>query len=406
MACKNMLGFPILRRKKRALRFSVVIWAAPLLFLLATISPCFSAEISVCSGQGRFAQDSFGTWSDEPNPIEVYTLRNTHGLQVRILNLGGVIQSLCVLDREGRLDDVVLGFDRFEPYFKNGPYFGSIIGRYAKGIADERLTLDRTPYTLLGDDGRHTPDGGTNGFDLAVWKAEAWKKKKEVALSLSYRSQDGEQSLAGNFDAQVTYTLNDSDELIIDYIATTDNTAVVNLTSHSYFNLAGQGNGDILGHELQINATRFTPVDKNMIPTGELRSVRETPLDFTKSTPIGARMNEKYEQLLLANGYDHNFVIDRKGSGLVLAARLHEPSTGRVLEIYTTEPAVQLDSANWLDGTLPGKKGRTYRKHYGLAFETERIPDSPNHPSSRSTTLRRGATYQSRTVYRFSTDRR
>jgi len=224
-------------------------------------------------------------------------------------------------------------------------------------------------------------------------------------LSLACTSQDGQEGLSGTLNARVTYVLNDSDELIIDYSATADKPTVVNLTSHGYFNLAGQGKGDILGHELMIDADRFTPVDSDMNPTGELRPVEGTPLDFRTTTPIGARIQDPYEQLVLAGGYDHYFVINRKKSEMALAARVHEPSTGRILEIYTTEPGVRFYSGNWLDGTLPGKQGRVYKKHYGFALETERFPDSPNHPSFPSTVLKTGKTYRSRTVYRFSTDK-
>ena len=244
------------------------------------------------------------------------------------------------------------------------------------------------------------------GFDKALWRAEPSENKKDVALVLRYTSKDGEEGFPGNLQSKVTYTLTDSDELAIDYQATTDKATPVNLTSHGYFNLAGQGTGDVFAHELLINADRFTPVDKNLIPTGELLPVKGTPLDFTASIPIGARIHDNYQQLVLARGYDQTFVINRKGPGLELAARVHEPSTGRILEIYTTEPGVQFYSSNFLDGTLTGKQGRVYQQHYAFCLETQHFPDSPNHPSFPSTILRPGRTYHSRTVYKFSADKK
>ncbi len=322
------------------------------------------------------------------------------------MNYGGIVLSLRVPDRDGSLGDVVLGFDTLEPYLTNDPHFGSLIGRYANRIANGKFTLDGADYTLPKNNGPNTLHGGVKGFDKVLWQAEPVKNSKGVGLVLRYTSKDGEEGFPGNLKTKVTYTLTDSDELAIDYEATTDKATPVNLTSHGYFNLAGQGNGDVLAHELLLNADRFTPVDKNLIPTGELRPVKGTPLDFTKPAPIGARLNDNYEQLILANGYDHNFAINRKGPGLALAARVHERSMGRILEIYTTEPGVQFYSANFLDGTVTGKQGRVYKQHYAFCLETQHFPDSPNHPSFPSTILRPGQTYHSRSVYRFSTDKK
>ena len=350
-------------------------------------------------------QEAFGKLPDG-NPVSVYTLTNVHGLEVRIMNFGAIVLSLRTPDRNGKLDDIVLGFDSLEPYFTNDPHFGSIIGRYANRIANGKFTLDGVTYSLPKNNGPNTLHGGLKGFDKALWQAEPSQDRDAVSLVLGYTSKDGEEGFPGNLKTKVTYTLSDSDELTIDYQATTDKATPVNLTSHGYFNLAGQGTTDVLAHELLINADRFTPVDKNLIPTGELRSVQGTPLDFTKSTAIGARIDSDYEQMVLANGYDHNFVINRKASGMTLAARVHETTTGRILEIYTTEPGVQFYSANFLDGSITGKQGRVYKRRSAFALETEHFPDSPNHPSFPSTVLRPGQTYHSRTTYKFSTDRR
>ena len=363
------------------------------------------AQAPSAAGKHAIKEEDFGKTADG-NPVHVYTLTNSQGLEARLMNFGGILLSLRVPDKNGKLDDVVLGFASLEPYFTNDPHFGSIIGRYGNRIANGRFSLDGVQYTLPKNNGPNTLHGGVKGFDKVLWQAEPSENKSGVALVLRYTSKDGEEGFPGNLKTKVTYTFTDSDELAIDYEATTDKATPVNLTSHGYFNLAGQGTGDVLAHELLINADRFTAVDKNLIPTGELRPVQGTPLDFTKSTPIGSRINDRYEQMALANGYDHNFVINRKGPGLELAARVHEPSTGRILEIYTTEPGVQFYSANFLDGTLTGKQGRVYKQHYAFALETEHFPDSPNHPSFPSTILRPDQTYRSRTVYKFSVDKK
>jgi aldose 1-epimerase len=336
--------------------------------------------------------------------VELYTLTNSHGSEVRITNFGGIVVSIRVPDRNGKLDDVVLGFDTLEPYLANGPHFGSLIGRYANRIANGTFKLDGVEYTLPKNNGPNTLHGGPKSFDQFVWQAEPLTKSKSVALVLRYTSPDGFQGFPGNLKTKVTYELTDSNQLSIDYEATTDKATPVNLTSHGYFNLAGQGSGDVLAHELTIFADLFTPADKNLIPTGELRPVKGTPLDFTAPTPIGSRIADPYEQITLAGGYDHNFVVRRKGSGAELAAQVHEPSTGRILKVYTTEPGIQLYTSNGLNAT--GKGGRVYGRRSAFCLETQHYPDSPNHPSFPSTTLRPGQTFRSRTVYEFSTDKK
>jgi len=363
------------------------------------------ASTSSVPSKRAIKKEKFGTTPDG-QAVDVYTLTNSQRVEVRIMTFGGIVLSVRVPDRNGKLDDVVLGFDSLEPYFTNSPYFGAIIGRYGNRIANGKFALDGTEYTLPKNNGPNTLHGGVKGFHKVVWQAEPLEKKNGVALVLRYTSKDGEEGFPGNLKTKVTYTLTDSNELAIDYEATTDKATPVNLTSHSYFNLAGQGTGDVLADELQINADRFIPVDKTLIPTGELRPVKGTPMDFTKPTAIGAHIKDNYDQLTMALGYDQTFVLNRKGSGLEFAARVHEPSTGRILEIETTEPGVQFYAANNLDGSLTGKQGRVYKQYYALCLETQHFPDSPNHPGFPSTILRAGETYHSKTVYKFSTDKK
>lgn len=347
--------------------------------------------------------EHFGT-TKEGESVDLYTMVNSHGLEIRAMTYGGIILSCRIPDKRGQMDDVALGFDNFEDYLNNNkPYFGAIVGRYANRIANGKFTLNGREYHLARNNGSNSLHGGLKGFDKVVWQAASLENKEGVGIVLTYTSKDGEEEYPGNLKTKVTYTLTDSDELVIDYEVTTDKTTPVNLTQHSYFNLAGEGKGDILGHELTLHADRFTPVDNDLIPTGELRPVKRTPLDFTKPAVIGARINDNYEQLRLAGGYDHNFVINGR-KGLRLAARVREPSSGRVMEVYTTEPGVQLYSGNFLDGTITGKHGHAYKRREGFALETQHFPDSPNHPQFPSTILRPGQTYRSRTIYKFSSE--
>jgi aldose 1-epimerase len=355
------------------------------------------------NGKPTSHQEVFGA-TPEGSPVHLYALTNSHGMQAKVSNFGGVLQSLFVPDRQGRLEDVVLGFDSLEPYFTNKPYYGAIIGRFGNRIAEGKFTLDGHEYTLAKNSGANSLHGGVKGFDKVLWEAEPVEVASGVALILRYLSKDGEEGYPGNLEVKVTYTLNDSNELTIDYEATTDQATPVNLTSHTYFNLAGHASGSVLGHEVQLHASRFTPVNANLIPTGELRPVAGTPLDFTAPTALAARIEEDDEQLKLALGYDHNFVLDRQGDGLEPAARVREASTGRVLEVRTTEPGIQLYSGNFLDGTLTGKGGRVYQKRDGMCLETQHFPDSPNQPAFPSTVLRPGEKYSSRTVFAFSVE--
>jgi aldose 1-epimerase len=349
--------------------------------------------------QSVIKKESFGKTPD--GAVDLYTIRNANGLELRVTNYGGIIVSLRVPDKNGSLADVVLGYDNLDGYLKNPAYFGAIVGRYANRIANGTFTLDGVEYHLAKNNGPNSLHGGLKGFDKVIWQAEPFTNEQGSGLFLRYTSKDGEEGYPGNLKAKVTYTFTDQNELKIDYEATSDKATPVNLTSHSYFNLAGEGNGDILKHELTLNADHFTPVDQTLIPTGELRSVKGTPMDFTTSTPIGARINDSYDQLLIGHGYDHNFVLTRKGDDLQLAARVRDAQSGRVLELYTTEPGVQLYTGNFLDGTITGKHGRVYNKHGALCLETQHFPDSPNHANFPSTILRPGQKDHSSTVFKF-----
>lgn len=336
-------------------------------------------------------------------PVSIYTLTNAHGVEARIMTYGGILVSLKTPDREGKLADVVLGFDSVEGYQANpGPFFGALIGRYANRIGHARFRLGGMEYHLDKNDGANTLHGGARGFDKRVWTA---RELPDAGLELTYHSEDGEEGFPGDLTATVAYHLTDANELRIDYSATTDKLTVVNLTNHSYFNLKGAGSGDILSHRLTLNADRFTPVDAGLIPTGELRPVAGTPFDFRKPTLIGARIGEPDQQLTLAHGYDHNWVLNRSGDGLTLAARAEEPATGRVLEVLTTQPGVQFYTGNFLDGTIRGKAGKVYGYRAGFALETQHFPDSPNEPKFPSTELKPGQRFRSTTVFRFLTEK-
>jgi aldose 1-epimerase len=374
-----------------------LILACALVFITA-IGGLLSAQTSSKQKSGVQKQD-FGT--RDGRPIILYTLTNAHGVEVRAMNYGGIILSLRVPDRKGQLADIVLGHEKAEGYMPNPPYLGAIVGRYANRIANGTFTLDGKTYTLPKNDGPNTLHGGiTRTFDKVLWDGEPLKGKNGVAFT--YLSKDGEEGFPGNLKVTVSYTLTDLNELVIDYQATTDKATPINVSQHSYFNLKGEGNGDILDHEIMINADKFTPVDKNLIPTGELRAVKGTPFDFTTSTKIGTRIEDPYEQMVLGHGYDHNFVLNRKGAGLSLAARVYEPTTGRVLEVSTTQPAVQFYTGNFLDGSVTGKEGHVYKRRYGFCLETQHYPDSPNHPDFPSTILKPGDKFHQTTVFKFS----
>ena len=355
------------------------------------------------SGQAAAVKsEAFGKTADG-KPVELYTLTNASGVEVRAITYGGIITSLKVPDRSARVADVVLGFDTLDGYIKDHPYFGAIIGRYANRIAQGRFTLEGRTYTLATNNGPNHLHGGNKGFDKAVWKAAP--VPGQAAVAFTRISPDGEEGYPGNLTVRVTYTLTDKNELAVDYLATTDKATPVNLSHHSYFNLAGDGAGDILRHELTIDADRYTPVDAALIPTGAIAPVQGTPFDFRKPTVIGARIDEPNEQLKNGKGYDHNWVLMRRGAGLQPAARLTDPASGRTLDIATTEPGMQFYSGNFLDGTLTGKAGHVYKHRAGLCLETQHFPDSPNQPKFPSTILNPGEEYRSKTVFTFGVAR-
>ena len=356
------------------------------------------AQSGAQPGSTPVKREPFGKMADG-KAVERFTLTNANGVVLQAINYGGIITSLRVPDRNGRLDDIVLGFDNLDGYLKDHPFFGAIIGRYGNRIAKGAFTLEGKTYKLATNNGVNHLHGGNKGFDKVLWAAEPVAGRNAIAFTRT--SPDGEEGYPGNLRVRVTYTLTDANELIVDYSATTDKATPVNLTQHSYFNLAGQASGDILGHQLMINADRYTPVDDTLIPTGELAPVAGTPFDFRKSTAIGERINQKDAQLTNGKGYDHNWVLNRKGDGRQLAARVVEPKTGRTLEITTTEPGIQFYSGNFLDGTLTGKAGAVYKHRTGFCLETQHYPDSPNQPKFPSTILKPGAEYKTSTVFTF-----
>ena len=350
----------------------------------------------------RVSKAPFGQMPDG-TVVDLITLRSPSGVEMTVLTYGGTITTLKTPDRAGALDDIVLGFDELKGYTDKtaGPYFGCLIGRYGNRIAKGKFTLDGSAYALATNNAPNHLHGGLRGFDKVVWGGEPFQNWTGSGVVLTYASKDGEEGYPGTVKATVTYTLTDMGQLIIDYKATTDKATVINLTQHSYFNLAGSKATDILGHELKLNAPQYTPVDDTLIPTGEIASVEGTPFDFRTATAIGARINDKNEQLTRGKGYDHNFVLARTGPGLVEAAKVVDPLTGRTMTISTTEPGIQFYSGNFLDGTEVGKGGRKYPHRGGFCLETQHYPDSPNQPKFPSTVLRPGEEYKTQTVFAF-----
>ena len=360
--------------------------------------PPFRSRAAAAAGQRAGVTRTQTSTLVGGKPVEVFTLTNAAGAEVRAITFGGIITSWRVPDRRGQLADIVLGYDDPAEYVKdNSPYFGAIVGRYGNRIAKARFTLDGRTYPLAANNGANHLHGGIQGFDKVLWQGEALRGGTGVVFTRT--SADGEEGYPGNLKARVTYTLTDKNELVVAYEATADKPTVVNLTQHTYFNLAGQGTGNILGHVLRINADRYTPVDATLIPTGELAPVDKTPFDFRQPTAIGARIQSEHPQIQFGRGYDHNWVLARSGAGLSLAADVYEPTSGRTLQVRTTEPGVQFYAGNFLDGTITGKGGRVYQQRSGFCLETQHFPDSPNQPTFPSTTLRPGETYRSRTVF-------
>ena len=382
--------------------------AALLIALLLLASRSVHAEQPAPSNLDK-PNISHQSWGRAPDgsPVEIYSLRNATGMEVRVTTYGATIVGLTAPDRDGHMADVVLGFDSIEgytsrTYLRELPYFGAVIGRYANRISNGRFHLNGKLYSLAVNNRPNHLHGGIKGFDKVVWEAKA-SGDAQPNLQLTYESKDKEEGYPGNLHVTVDYTLTD-DALKIEYSAIADQDTIVNFTNHSYFNLKGDGEGDILGHVLQLNADQFTPVDPTLIPTGELRSVKGTPFDFTQPSMIGARIEVKDEQLIFGKGYDHNFVLNGFDGTLRLAARVHEPTSGRSLEVWTTEPGIQIYTGNFLHGDFVRKGGKPYNFRGGLCLETQHFPDSPNQPEFPSTTLKAGSTFSSQTIFRFRVD--
>jgi aldose 1-epimerase len=344
----------------------------------------------------------FGTTPDGTR-VDLFTLSNDHGMEVTITNYGGAITSIQVPDRKGEAGDVVLGYETLAEYLEYPRFLGALIGRHANRIARGTFSLNGTTYQVAQNNGPNHLHGGVRGFDKVIWAAQTKMSAGESVLQLTYLSKDGEEGYPGNLTATVNYTLSSNNELQIGYQATTDRETIVNLTNHSYFNLRGASE-NILTHELMINAERFTPIGSDLIPTGGLRDVRDSPMDFTENMRVGARINERYDQLIFAEGYDHNFALRDGEPGLRLAARVYEPASGRIMEVFTTQPGLQFYSGNFLDGSIKGKRGIVYKKHAGFCLETQHFPDSPNHPDFPTTVLKPGDEYHQVAVFRFTTD--
>ncbi len=360
------------------------------------------ADTTRVESKARVASTPFGKLADG-TPVSLFTMVNANGMTMKVMNYGGIITSLTAPDKNGNLEDVVLGYDSLSGYLKSSPYFGALIGRYGNRIAKGKFTLDGKAYQLAQNNNGNSLHGGPNGFDKRFWNIEEHAVDNGAALKLSYISKDMEEGYPGNLTTQVIYHLTDNNELKIFYEATTDKPTIINLTQHTYFNLSGNSKADILSHELYLNADKFVPVDKTLIPTGELKNVSETPFDFKTPTAIGSRIDKKDQQLEFGLGYDHCWVLNTGGDTSKVAATLHDPASGRVMSVKTSEPGIQFYSGNFLDGSITGKYSTVYKKRYGLCLETEHFPDSPNQKSFPPVVLRPGETYRTQTIYTFST---
>ncbi len=402
---------------RRAIARSKV-FATTLVLLLTALAvvPAAAANQAATQQGASITSDVFGVVDspghpEDGNTVDIYTLTNGRGMRVSILTYGGILQAIEVPGRRGRLTNVTLGFNNLEQYVNENPYFGNITGRYANRIALGQFTLNGVDYQLATNNDPNHLHGGDFGFDKRIWDAEEIDDGKNVGLRLTYTSPDGEENYPGTLHVTVTYLLTPKNEIRMDYRAELEPgeglDTIVNLTNHAYFNLAGEGNGDIYDHKLYINADEYTPVDPTLIPTGEIAPVAGTPMDFNKSTAIGDRIDDgTFEQLVIGRGYDHNWVLDRRTDDrLELAAKATDPESGRTLKVLTTEPGIQFYAGNFLDGTLIGTSGKMYRQSYGFALETQHFPDSPNHDNFPSTVLSPGEVYETTTIYAFSTNR-
>ncbi|MEN8122673.1 MAG: aldose epimerase family protein [Bacteroidota bacterium] len=334
--------------------------------------------------------------------ISLFTLKNNNGVKVEITNFGGKVVSIHVPDKDGNIEDIVLGYDNIDDYISGNPYFGAIVGRYANRISKGKFTIEEKEYQLVQNNGENHLHGGTKGFNDIVWDVKQTEVDGNQLLELSYLSKDGEENYPGNLNVKVIYTLTQNNELKIAYSASTDKTTIVNITHHSFFNLAGEGKGTILDHKLLINADKFTVVNNQSIPTGEIRNVADTPMDFRKFTEIGERINADDEQLKFGNGYDHNWVLNRDLKKISFVAAVHEPISGRYMEVWTDQPGMQLYTGNYLDGSDIGKGEKAYHQHSAFCLETQHFPDSPNHPEFLSCILKPGEEYKQTCIYNFS----
>lgn len=372
-------------------------WAAVVSAAVGALLIAGCASKSCCKMKSTATAVPFGT--ADGKSISLYTLKNAKGAEAKIMNYGGLVQSLKMPDRNGKFEDIVLGYDDLAGYLKETPYFGALVGRYGNRIGGAKFTLDGKTYTLAANNGPNSLHGGIKGFDKVVWDVV---KATGNSLELHYLSKDGEEGFPGNLSVTATYTLTDDNELKLTYRATTDKATVLNLTHHSYFNLRGQGNGDILGHEVYINADKTTPVDSTLITTGEFADVTGTPFDFRKPTAIGARIDDPNTVLQYGPGYDHNWVINKPLGQYGLSARVYEPTTGRVMEVFSDEPGLQFYAGNFLDGTITGKGGKVYQRRNAFCMEPQHYPDSPNKANFPSVVLRPGQTFKNTIVYKFS----
>ena len=388
----------------RRVGVSLFFWLAAMALVYAQGGSEMSAKPAAdkpAKASHSIGKQDFGQTPDGQK-VDKYVLKNSKGMTAEIMNYGAIVLSLTAPDRQGKMQDVVLGYETLAEYIKATPYFGAIVGRYGNRIALGKFKLDGKEYTLATNNDKNHLHGGLKGFDKVVWTARPVKTKDAVGVILEYLSKDGEEGYPGNLKNKVTYWLTNRNELVVEYESTTDKATPVNLTHHGYFNLAGQGNGTILDHELMLNADRFTPVDAGLIPTGELRPVKGTPMDFTGPVKIGARIEQKDEQLVFGKGYDHNWVLNNEDGSLALAATVYEPKSGRLMQVLTTEPGIQFYCGNFLDGSNVGKGGKVYKHRYGFCLETQHFPDSPNKPMFPSTILRPDEMYRTMTIYRFS----
>ncbi|NND33229.1 MAG: galactose mutarotase [Saprospiraceae bacterium] len=361
-----------------------------------------SNEANDMHNKNSITKEPFGQTAD--GPADLYTLKNGNGMTVTITNYGGIIVSILTPDRDGNFDDVTLGFDSLADYVEHNPFFGALVGRYGNRIGNASFKIDNIIYEVAANNNGNHLHGGIRGFDKYLWDAEIINQSGADALQLSRRSPDMEEGYPGNLDVTVVYSLDDSNQLSIEYTATSDKKTICNLTNHAYFNLAGQGNGTIENHEIMINANHYTPVDEGLIPTGEIATVESTPFDFRTAKSIGDQINSDHPQMKIGSGYDHNFVLNHQpGSGTIqLAAEVYEPTTGRVMKTFTSEPGVQFYTGNFMSGNVVGKGGKTYQRRGGFCLETQHFPDSPNKPEFPSTLLAPGQTYHSTTAYQFS----